>query len=103
MEKVIDGKIYNTETAEEVGSKEFSNGGDFEHYFESVSRTKKGNWFVYKTGGAMSRMAVSCGNNNTCGSSEIYAISENEAFEKLEKMNAINGIKKYFSKKLQEA
>src|SRR3990172_2422569 len=68
MKKVIDGKIYNTETAELLH--EWDNGmygNDFGRCEEALYRTKKGAYFIAGEGGAMSRYARSCGSNSTCG------------------------------------
>lgn len=55
MKKVINGKVYNTETAEEVASYSFSNSNDFRYIREKLYRTKKGNWFLYGEGGPMTK------------------------------------------------
>lgn len=80
MKKVIDGKIYNTETAEELAR--WSNGehsSDFHWCAETLYRTKKGALFIHGEGGAMSRYSSSCGQNSVCGGEDIYAISQAEA------------------------
>ena len=43
MKKIIDGKTYNTETAEEIGSYDNGLGArDFRHCKESLYKTKRG-------------------------------------------------------------
>lgn len=79
MKKIIEGKVYNTETAEEIGS--FWNGlggNDFRNLNESLYKTKKGAWFLYGQGGAMTRWSESNG-NTTWGSSGIMVLSEESA------------------------
>lgn len=47
MRKIFEGKVYNTETAEEVGY--YENGrskSDFNYYAASLYRTKKGRFFL---------------------------------------------------------
>lgn len=81
MKKVIDGKVYNTDTAEEVGS--WDNGGfpgDFNRCEEALYKTPKGAYFLYGSGGARSRWgrSVEAGNAMTSGE-DIVALSETEA------------------------
>jgi hypothetical protein len=80
MKKVIDGKVYNTETADVIAG--WSNdlgGGDFNQCEESLYKTKKGQFFVAGSGGAMSRYSVSCGNNSWGGGEGMELLSEAEA------------------------
>ena len=81
MKKVIDGKVYNTATAEEIGSDGSGNFSDFRFWEETLYRTKKGSYFMHGTGGPMSKYAISVGNNSTGGSSEISVLTEEEAFD----------------------
>ena len=46
MKKIINGKRYDTETAEMVADDSYSNYGDFGCWSEELYRTKKGNWFL---------------------------------------------------------
>ena len=62
MKKIINGKVYNTETAVEVGY--WSNGqylSDFSYMREALYRKKTGEYFLFGEGGAMSRYAKSFG------------------------------------------
>jgi hypothetical protein len=81
MKKVIDGKVYNTETAEKIGHwwNGYSN-TDFNNCEESLYKTKKGQFFIAGEGGAFSKYSVSCGNGRG-GGSGIVLLSENEARE----------------------
>lgn len=104
MKKIIDGKLYNTETAELIHSWD---NGIYGHDFRSRSKdlylTKKGKWFIHHEGGAMTDMAVCCGSNNTCGSENIEAISEKDAFAFLSSHNGTEKAEKYFAEKIEEA
>lgn len=54
MKKIINGKMYNTETATELGN--FWNGlstNDFRNLSETLYRKKNGEFFLYGQGGAM--------------------------------------------------
>ena len=104
MKKVIDGKMYNTETAELVH--EWTNRRstrDFKHRSKDLYKTKKGNWFIYHCGGAMTDMAVSCGDNSYSGSEDIEPISEKDALRFLESHDGIKAIEKYFADQIEEA
>ena len=82
MKKVIDGKIYNTETAEQLGS--YWNGkseGDFQYVYEFLYRTKKGRFFLAGEGGAMSHYCRRCGDNTWCEGKGIIPLEDNEARE----------------------
>lgn len=80
MKQVIDGKVYNTETATHIAN--WDNGvygNDFRACDEDLYVTKKGAYFVHGKGGALSRWAESCGNNGRCGGSGIEVLSPKEA------------------------
>lgn len=86
MKKVIDGKIYNTETAVELAY--YNNGvsqNDFTYIDESLYRTRKGNFFLAGEGGAMTRYAHRCSDNTTCGGEGIFPLTEKEAREWVER------------------
>ena len=82
MKKIIDGKLYDTETATRVGS--FDSGGscrDFSHFEESLYKTPGGAYFVAGSGGPMTGYARSDGQNSWTGSEDIRALTREEAFE----------------------
>lgn len=108
MIKVIDGKRYNTETAELVF--EYSNGlplSDFRYRSKVLYCTAKGNWFIHHVGGAMTDMAVSVGNNGRGGSEDIEPVDAEDAFGFLQAhsddQQALEGIEKYFAFRVEEA
>lgn len=85
MKKIINGRLYNTETATCVGS--WDNGfgaGDFNHCTEMLYLKKTGEYFLYGSGGAMSEYSTMCGNDR-CGASAIIPMSESEAIKWAEK------------------
>ncbi|RQD73490.1 MAG: hypothetical protein D5R97_09295 [Candidatus Syntrophonatronum acetioxidans] len=71
MKKVINGKLYDTEKAVFIASYRYSNPSDFKHIEEDLYKTKKGNYFLAGGGGPMSKYAVSLGDNQTGGSSDV--------------------------------
>lgn len=104
MKKVIDGKMYNTETADEVAT--WSNHyypNDFHYCEESLFRTKKGNWFLYGEGGAMSAYSRSVGNNGRGGGSDIRALTPDEARQWLEEKDQVEELERYFGSEIEEA
>ena len=108
MIKVIDGKRYNTETAEQVYS--YWNGmgrTDFRFRSKDLYLTKKGVWFIHHEGGAMSDMAVPVGSNGWGGSEDIEPVSAEDAFGFLQahsdESKAAEAIDKYFADRVQDA
>ena len=85
MKKVIDGKMYNTETAEFLGKSWNGNATtDFAYCCEKLYRTKKGKFFLHGKGGAMTRYSQKCGNNTRCGGEGIVPLTIEEAREWVE-------------------
>lgn len=86
MKKVIRGRVYDTETAEELGSvtggAEFTN--DFSYWSETLYRKKTGEFFIHGEGGALSRYAEHKGKTNGWGE-KIQPMSYKEAEEWAEK------------------
>ena len=84
MKKVINGKLYNTETAELIDN--YSNGlsnRDFRNITEELYRKKNGEFFLYGYGGPLTKYRERCG--DMWGSGEnIIPITEAEAKEWLE-------------------
>ena len=108
MIKVIDGKRYNTETAEIVFT--HTNGcyaDDFRFRRKQLFRAPKGAWFIHHYGGAMTDMAVSVGNNGRGGSEDIEPVSDDDAYGFLEAHSddseAAAAIDKYFADRVEEA
>ena len=84
MRKVIEGKRYDTETATKVADDSYSNYGDLQYWSEEIYRTKRGNWFLYGEGGAMSKYAQAIGQNEVGGGSAIIPLTGGEALAWLE-------------------
>ena len=55
MKKVINGALYDTSTAKLLGEDSYSNPGDFQHWVETLYRTKSGKYFLHGKGGAMTK------------------------------------------------
>jgi len=79
MKKIINGKIYNTDTATRIGSHVRYNRGDFHFEDTDLYRTPKNAFFVQGTGGAYSRWSQPCGSNGQMGGHGIQALTPTEA------------------------
>jgi hypothetical protein len=88
MKKVIDGKLYNIETAECIADYDNSYPrNDFHWLQESLYRTKSERFFIAGEGGAMSKYQRSAGSNSWSGGEEIEALTEQEALTWCEEHN----------------
>lgn len=82
MKKIINGKVYNTDTAQLIA--DWANSyasNDFHYCEESLHRTKFGQYFIAGFGGAMTSYQTSAGSNSWGGGSEIRLLSEVEALQ----------------------
>ena len=93
MKKIINGKMYNTETAKEIGS--WNNGryrSDFYYVGETLYKKKTGELFVFGEGGAASRYAEIARRMGLPGTSEKALI--NSLCAKIDEFNAKMNIPK---------
>lgn len=99
MKRIINGKVYNTETA--VFSCGVGPGGygrnDFRYEDTRLYRTAKGAWFLAGDGGPASRWRKLVGGNSYSGGSGLRVIEEDHARELLEQHDEIDAIEKYFT------
>ena len=82
MKKIINGKVYDTEKAKELGT--YANAGswrDFSHLEETLYRKKTGEFFLFGEGGPMTRYAEAEGQNSWTGGRRIMPMSYDEARE----------------------
>ncbi len=80
MKKIINGKVYDTDKATELGY--YSNGGswrDFQHYEETLYRKKTGEYFLFGEGGPMTRYAERVELNSWGSGSRIMPLTYQEA------------------------
>ena len=76
MKKIINGKLYDTETAKACGT--WSNAGgwrDFNHMEETLYRKRTGEFFLHGSGGPMTKYAKSTGQNSWSGGDRIMPLS----------------------------
>jgi len=103
MKKIIDGKTYNTETAEFI--RNYSNGlgnRDFRNLDEDLYITKKGAFFLSGSGGAMTKYSEPCG-NMTGGGEGVIALTNQEALDWLEDHGSTEDIEAYLPGLIEEA
>lgn len=82
MKKIINGKVYDTETAKILGtwsSPVFVT--DFSYYTETLHQKRTGEFFLFGEGGPMSKYAMSCGDGNWSGGSKIIPLTWEAARE----------------------
>ena len=72
MKKIIDGKVYNTDTAKKIGEWSYGRYGDINYVEETLYQTKKGAFFIYYEGGANTSYGVDTGNFNRSDSRGIF-------------------------------
>ena len=75
MKKIINGKKYDTDTAEIVATYSDGKGWrDFSHFEETLYRKKTGEFFLHGSGGPMTKYSRSCGQNEWSGGEEIIPL-----------------------------
>lgn len=80
MKRVIDGRVYNTETATEICELPCRhNPGDFGYHQTSLYLTKNGRYFLAGGGGPMSMWARALDGNSTGGGSGVRPLDKSEA------------------------
>ena len=102
MKRIINRKVYNTQTA--VSIAEWDNGlgrTDFNAIEETLYKTKKGQYFLHAWGGAATCYSESYGNCSSEGQT-IKLFDENEAINWLEKKGFVTEIEEHFSDKIEE-
>jgi len=82
MKKIINGKLYDTDTAKLISRSYHGEGPrDFRHYSEELYRKRTGEYFLYGEGGPMSRYAESCGQNSWSGGEKLIPLDYKAATE----------------------
>ena len=79
MKKIINGKVYDTTSAKEVGRYENGLPTDFDYIEEVLYRKRTGEFFLHGSGGARTKYATSVGGNSWAGGEKILPISYEEA------------------------
>ena len=85
MKKIINNRVYDTETAKCIGEYEPNPyRSDFSWFCETLYQKKTGEFFLHGDGNANSRYSKSCGQNTWCGDEKIVPMSYEEAREWVE-------------------
>ncbi len=86
MKKIISGKVYDTDTARELGSwANAGHWGDFGHMEETLYRKKTGEFFLHGEGGPATKYAEAVGQNEWSGGARIMPMTFSEARDWSEK------------------
>ena len=96
MKRIIDGKRYDTATAERVANwNSGHNYRDFHRVEETLYRTKNGRWFIHGEGGALTPWREETG-QGYCAGEDIRPISEEKARFWLEAHGDPEDVEKWF-------
>lgn len=103
MKKVINSKLYNTETSTSVACWWNHYGrSDFNFEREELYRSPKGAWFIFGEGGARSPYAVQYGSVISSGE-DIRPLTEKEALEWLCAKKFAEEAIEYFGAQIEQA
>ena len=103
MRKVIDWKMYDTETATLLGEYAYGYGGDFDRIEEGLYRTKSGRYFIAGNGGPRTKYAVAISQNCWSGGSDIFSLTKEEALVWAEVHLDADEIEKAFGAEIEDA
>jgi hypothetical protein len=104
MKATIQGKTYNTDTAELIASDSARGStSDFSFWEEELYVTTKGAHFLFGSGGPLSRYSSPAGNNSYEGGSRIIPMSREEALTWCEEHECEKAISEHFSDLVVEA
>lgn len=79
MKKIINGVLYNTDTAQLLVEYEKFAGDRLHYVREALYRKQNGEYFIYGEGGALTNYASYSAYNTFSGGSSIYPVDETEA------------------------
>ena len=105
MKKIIDGLLYDTE-AESVEfitqGESTAQRGDFTWWHEKLYRTASGRFFLYGEGGPRSRYAKRYP-GGASGSEDLRALSEDEAYDWMERYAPAKKTVEIFGDRIEQA
>ncbi len=104
MKQVINGLVYNTETAEHIAGRSQYVPSDFNYVEESLYKTQNGRYFLAGEGGAMSKYHTQVEQNSWGPGAGIIPLTKSEALDWCETHNiGADIIEKEFAELLEEA
>ena len=104
MIRVVNGKRYNTETAERVACA--SNGAyysDFNYWSEDLYLTKKGSWFLHGEGGGLTSYAKILPDGSRTGGESIRPMTRAAARAWLEENDETDALDEKFGEEIEDA
>lgn len=81
MKKVINGKLYNTDTAADLAVYEANATDSLNYYSERLYRKRTGEYFIHGEGGARTRYAAATSDGWNRGGEAIFPLTAAEARE----------------------
>lgn len=97
MKKIINGKRYNTESAELCGSREYGYPGDLNYVSEELYQKRTGEFFLHGEGGANSKYREEISMNSWSGGEKIIPLTDEEAREWTEEYLDLEDYEKLFT------
>ena len=85
MKQIINRKLYNTETAENISDYSFATPRDFEYLSETLYRKRTGEFFLHGKGGPRSKYSETIGQNSWTSGEQVISLSMDEAMTWMEK------------------
>ena len=79
MKKIINNRLYDTDTAKELGSDSYLYPRDFAHWEETLYIKRTGEYFLHGVGGPSSKYAVTIGQNSWSGGEKIIPLTMDAA------------------------
>ena len=103
MNRIVDGLVYDTETATKVAEWRTGYGRAFYAFDEAIFVTKNGRWFRAGHGGPKTVYRQQAGVNTYSSGWGLIPLTDDEALQLLETRGEIKAIEEHFTSRLQEA
>tara|TARA_Y100000310_G_C20541072_1_gene743324 strand:- start:338 stop:649 length:312 start_codon:yes stop_codon:yes gene_type:complete len=103
MKRIVDGLVYDTETATKVAEWRTGYGRAFYAFDEAIFVTKNGRWFRAGHGGPKTVYRQQAGVNTYSSGWGLIPLTDDEALQLLETRGEIKAIEEHFTSRLQEA
>lgn len=103
MKRVIDGKLYDTDTATMLHEASYGYNGDFDAWCEALYATKMGAYFISGWGGPRSHYVRYVSSDSYTGGKGLRPVTREEALEWLEEHGGNEVILKHFADLIEDA
>jgi hypothetical protein len=103
MQRIVQGRRYNTETATHIGGAAGGFPGDFERYDEDLYRTPNGRYFLAGKGGPKTRWRQPVDGGGWSDGEGIIPLSQHEALLWAEEHLNSNDVATEFAEIVEEA